>query len=400
MASATPVSDPLPVPLARPGCWPDREQELLLRAAVLPPARALPAWREWTRHFDIAEDRIDVGSYRLLPKVYRNLRGQLQDDPQRARLEGLYKRNWYASQLAFEACAKALQALQAAGIEPVLLKGCPLALRYYADIGARPMNDIDLLVSPQEALAAARILGEQGWHPDKGAALSPSTLAHAHAHGFRRERVATELDLHWHVLHFCQDEGVSRRFAQAAVPLQLNRVATRTLCSADHLLSVCIHGLMWNEVPPMRWIVDAMRLLDTPAHPVDWPRLLEMARACRGSLSVHAALSYLRERFDAPVPEAVLAELARTPTSRLEREIYAALTRGGNWRNARLLWLEFQARRAAGSGHAFSLPDFLEHLRVANDHGSRWQTLRWAGSRTLARLARQAWPRRGGSRRA
>jgi hypothetical protein len=387
-----PVSHPLPAPVAHPGCWPDREQELLLLAAIAAPARALPAWREWTRHFDIAEDRLDVGSYRLLPKVYRNLREHLGEDPQLARLEGLYKRNWYANQLAFESCARVLQALQDAGVEPLLLKGCPLALRYYADIGARPMNDIDLLVSPDEALEAARVLARLGWLPERGRTLSPSTLAHAHAHGFRRER-GGELDLHWHVLYFCQDEAVTRRFREAAVPLQLNRVATRTLCSADHLLSVCLHGLVWNEIPPMRWVVDAMLLVQNQQHPVDWQRLLEMGRACRGSLSLHAALSHLRERFEAPVPEFVLEELARTPTTRLEREIYATATRGGNWRNARLLWLGYQAR-PAGDGRSVGLADFLEHLRVANGHRSRWQTLRWAGSRTLARLARQAWPRR------
>ena len=397
-AVATPVSHPLPAPIARPGCWPDREQELLLRAAVAPPERALAAWREWTRHFDIAEDHLDVGSYRLLPTVYRNLRGQLHQDPQIGRLEGLYKRNWYINQLAFADGAKVLQALHDAGIDALLLKGCPLALRFYADLGERPMNDIDLLVAPGDALAAARVLGELGWRPD--APLSGSTLAHAHAHGFRRERSSAELDLHWHVLYFCQDQAVTRRFLEAAVPMRLNGVATRTLCSADHLLCVCLHGLMWDEVPPMRWVVDAMLLLRSDAQPIDWPRLLAMARACRGSLSLHAALSYLRERFDVAVPEAVLEELACTPTTRLEREIYAALTHGGNWRNARLLWLGFQARQEADSGHAFDLAGFLEHLRIANHHRSSWQTLRWAGSRTLARLARQAWPRRNRSGRA
>jgi len=390
--SSAPAFQPLPVPLVHPGCWPDREQELLLRAAVMAPEQALPAWREWTRHFDIVEDAIDIGSHRLLPKVYRNLRAQLQGDPQLARLEGLYKRTWYANQLAFDAAAKVVAKLQEEGIEPVLLKGCPLALGYYADAGARPMNDIDLLVEPGDALAAARVLAGLGWRADKAATLSESTLAHAHAHGFQKDPGTAELDLHWHVLHFCQDEEVTRRFRDAAVPMQLNRVATRTLCSADQLLCVCIHGLMWNDVPPMRWIVDALLVLRSSEQPVDWQRLLEMARACRGSLSVHAALSYLRERFDAPVPDFVLAELERTPTTRLEREIYAALTHGGNWRNARLLWLGYQARHAGGQ--AFGVTDFLEHLRVLNAHRSRWQTLRWAGSRTLARLARGAWPRR------
>ena len=370
----------------------DRPRRPLLHAAVSPAARALPAWREWNRRIDLASERIDVGSYRLLPKVYRNLRSHLAGDPLLARLEGLYKRSWYTNQLAFEACASIVAALQAAGIEPLLLKGCPLALRYYADAGARPMNDIDLLVPAADAMAAAKVLASAGWSPGQASELSPSTLAHSHAHGFRREQ-GVELDLHWHLLYFCQDEHTSQRFREAAVPMQLNRVGTKTLCSADHLLAACMHGLMWDDVPPMRWIVDALLVIASAEHPVDWTRVLELGRACRGSLQLHAGLGYLCERFDAPVPDFVLEELANTPTTRLERELYAALTRGGNWRNARLLWLGYQARQEA-NGQAWELADFLEHLRVANDHRTRWQTLRWAGSRALARIARQAWPQR------
>jgi len=394
-AVADPFSTTLPAPLARGGCWPAPDQELLLRAALLPRPEALSAWRQWSQRHDLENDPIDTGSYRLLPTVFAHLRQELGGDAAGGRIEGLYKRHWYENQLAFAAGEQALAALQSAGIEAVLLKGWPLALRYYADIGARPMSDLDLMVPSNRALAAAGVLEGLGWHPDHGIAIGESTLSHTHSRGFQRPR-GGELDLHWHALQLCQDEAVSRELREASVPLALHRVAAKTLCTSDHLLCVCLHGLMWSPVPPMRWVVDAMRLIASRDHPVDWERLLAMARAARGSLQLHAALDYLRERFQAPVPPELLQALEKTPATRFERELYTALTSAGNWRNARLLWLGYQARQAARGGAPWRIDEFLEHMRVAKDHRSRWQTLRWAGTRALQRLARQAWPRGSG----
>src|SRR5687767_8520504 len=50
----------------------------------------------------------------------------------------------------FAALDESLRALRAAGVEPVVLKGAPLADRLYGDPFARPTGDLDLLVTPGE----------------------------------------------------------------------------------------------------------------------------------------------------------------------------------------------------------------------------------------------------------
>ncbi len=54
--------------------------------------------------------------------------------------------------------ARILEAFDAAGIETIVLKGAALAQTVYEDIGLRPMNDIDLLVRPEDVEKAVAIM--------------------------------------------------------------------------------------------------------------------------------------------------------------------------------------------------------------------------------------------------
>ena len=53
---------------------------------------------------------------------------------------------------------ESVEALNAAGIEVALLKGAALASTVYGSFGARPMNDVDVLVHPDRADDAKRLL--------------------------------------------------------------------------------------------------------------------------------------------------------------------------------------------------------------------------------------------------
>jgi hypothetical protein len=58
-----------------------------------------------------------------------------------------------------------LAALHAAGVAAMPLKGGLLATRYYSEPGLRPMNDLDLLVRPEDELRAMVALAELGYRP-------------------------------------------------------------------------------------------------------------------------------------------------------------------------------------------------------------------------------------------
>ena len=62
-----------------------------------------------------------------------------------------------------DAARPALEALAAAGIRTMLLKGAVLASPPYGEPGLRPIGDVDVLVEPVHARRATRILEELGW---------------------------------------------------------------------------------------------------------------------------------------------------------------------------------------------------------------------------------------------
>ena len=82
------------------------------------------------------------------------------------------------------------------------------------------------------------------------------------------------------------------------------------------LFHTAIHGLRWNEESPIRWIVDAMMILRTAGHEIDWTALADQADAMQMSDRLHRALAYLEAEFDAPIDTGVLERLARAANAR------------------------------------------------------------------------------------
>ena len=60
------------------------------------------------------------------------------------------------NQLRMTLLGRVLESLRAGGVDPIVLKGVALANALYPDLGARPMIDLDLLVTPEEIPAVVR----------------------------------------------------------------------------------------------------------------------------------------------------------------------------------------------------------------------------------------------------
>jgi hypothetical protein len=295
--------------------WPSPLQEDLLRAALLGPEEAAAAWRALRPRLDL-DDVWDPEVHRILPLVASRLREAGADDPDLPRLQGLARRTWYENQLRVDRAAPVIGALEEAGIATLLLKGMPLALRYYESVALRPMSDVDVLVPTRQAPEAMALLGDGGWTWD------PRFLNHFH-HGVAMTRREETLDLHWHLgLPFilADDEpGSDDAFWAAAEPLALGEIATRTLDPTDMLLHVCVHGGWSDSAATVRWVADAMTVLRTAGDRIDWGRLEEHVRRRRLTLLVSEPLRYLAEVVGAPVPAEVRARIAAMPTSARER---------------------------------------------------------------------------------
>jgi hypothetical protein len=244
-----------------PGCWPNRNQELLLRAALLPREPALKAWDEWKRSVNL--DVIDYGSHRMVSQLYRNLQRLGIKDPLMDRLKGVYRYYLYKNEILMHRIGILLSAFAEAGIETMVLKGAALIQLYYRESGLRPMLDADVLVHARDAEQAMEVLLKSQWqpfrygHPQMRIPIVHSTPFEDEAH--------RQVDLHWHLFWECFNASDDDDYWKQAVSIKIGGVQTLALGPTHQLLHTCWHGARWNEVPPIRWVADAMAILGASA---------------------------------------------------------------------------------------------------------------------------------------
>ena len=325
----------------------------------------------------------------MLPLVYRNLKAHRIEDPLSDKLKGVYRHTWYKNQVFLRRMAELLRFFHAAGIETLILKGAPLALRYYRDPGLRPMVDFDVMVPSRQALAAIDLLRRHGWircekWPET---FHESYISVGHAVGFR-DREGSQCDLHWHLLPECCRAASDEEFWNAALPVKIHDVTTLTLNASDHLLHVCAHGLRWDPLPPFRWVADAMAIINSEPR-LDWNRLLAQAEKHRLVWPLREALFYLREKFDAPVPDAVLHGMRNIPTSKIERVEYRYKTQNHECNPLGYLpihWFNFM-RLEDGGGSKYNPIAFAKYLQRLCGVNSVLELVAYA----VMRRARRMW---------
>ena len=116
-----------------------------------------------------------IAEHRLAPWLHArwpDADGSWKDEAHAAMARALHQR---------QTLGELLDLLEAEGIQPVLLKGTPLALFAYAQPWQRPMRDLDLLLgTPDEALAAYRALLADGYRPFAEAGDPEALLGERH----------------------------------------------------------------------------------------------------------------------------------------------------------------------------------------------------------------------------
>ncbi len=171
------------------------------------------------------------------------------------------------------------------------------------------MTDLDILVPLWATEDGTRLLEGLGAQRTSGDPERRRALLHGTELLFNRGDHSVAVDLHRSALWECRRPEDDDAFWAGSIPLPEADGHARTLCPADHLLVVCVHGLRWSSLRPIHWVVDAMMLIENPRLPVDWPRLVAEARRRRLTWPLAAALRFLARDFRAAVPAEAIAEL-------------------------------------------------------------------------------------------
>lgn len=278
-----------------------------------------------------------------------------------------------------------LSAFNEAGIAVMLLKGAALHLTVYSDAGLRPMSDVDLLVRPDQADAACRLLGTLGcrrgmdlvrpdffpryyYEVEYLRALPRPLRIDLHVRPFRPLRLARTVpeDALW-----CDAVQVPCGAATALVP----NPEVMFIHLAAH---AAYHGCS-----RLMWLYDIKRLVDAHDGRLDWARIAELAGQWKLAAAVLAAAERTEARFGPTVPDELAGALA---------------IQGSSWRDRLTLW---QTPRDASSplmhvmtnwlctpGLRFATGYVLAHLTPGAAHLAEIYPYRHRGWRVCAHLWR------------
>ncbi len=343
---------------------------MLLQAALLQGDVASAAWRAWRTNVDF--DQLEPGAFALLPLLYHNLQPQGIADPWLVKCKGIYRRTWAQNQLHLQQVTALLRVLEAAGIQPLLLTDAALLLAHYPDYGLRMLNQVELAIPAIQGASTLAALQQAGWRASHS--TQPSWSANPNtSQSYRfQHQLADGLTVRCHMVARNQYPHRERDLWQTAIPASINQVATLTQPATDLLLAICTRQ---RPAYSIQWVADALILLRNST-PIHWEELLTLAAQQARTVQLRAALTYLYEQYEAPVPATILQQLATMPIhpfeqreADLHRHLPSATT------PLTVLWTDYQRRKwwHAQAGLSAESTSWLAYLQQHFGLDSPWQ---------------------------
>jgi hypothetical protein len=287
--------------------WPTGGLDQLLKAALLPDEEA--AGRHAARWLDENDiDHVAFREHRLLAAISDRFGRKLAGHPAHPRLVGLQKMLWTKSRLAMREAEPALQAMIDAGSAVMLIKGASrIAVNASAQRG-RVAHDIDILVRPQDMVAAFDVLRDRDWQIATG--VSPqylrTRLASLRSMNFFKGSFG-DIDLHQQAYDGSQQSAEDDlAIWQRAQSAEFNGVSLLVPSPADRMALAIAHGGL-DAHTHSDWLVDCAVAIQSGE--VDWEVFANIVARRRLAVAAAVALSYLRLEIGIEVPP---AEFART----------------------------------------------------------------------------------------
>lgn len=282
------------------GAWPTTIHTQLLNILFATPNKKLAsAWKNFTSEHSLYT--LEAGAARLLPFIYKTLSKSLakEEVTHAELLAGIWKKTYVENALRMKHVLATAQLLAKEQIEVVVLKGLANALPLYGDLGSRPMSDADILISPGQMAKAHTLLINHGWHttdvPSKDRLRFAYGITYRHPEGGM-------LDVHWKP---CENFSSDRYDpADLGIYEHVDYLGTtwNILNPTTSLLCTILHGVEWNHLSPVRWVVDALLTLDIHHEQIDWQEMYRLAEKYHCLPILAAGLSYLT-RYRRPLTD-------------------------------------------------------------------------------------------------
>ncbi len=301
---------------------PNEAESLLLQACLEDGETAIQAWRAWQETTPFED--IDLGSRRLLPLLHNNLRRLGVDDPILTKYEGLRKLYWFQNRLLMFQLEGILETFSENKIRPLLIKGCALNALGLFEPGLRPMTDMDIVIRTDQALQAVSLIEKLGWQTDSGQdrSYNQSDLRFSYQGKFEKEPKLV-VELHWETASQFYRGHPSDTSWSNATSIQVAGYPCYVLNPADHLLLVLAHGGSEDSVSSIRWVTDAVAILN--AQEIDWDYFVLQAKQHRLAFAVRGMLAYLRSHYSTKIHISTLNALEAVQATSFERRVWKTM---------------------------------------------------------------------------
>jgi hypothetical protein len=216
-----------------------------------------------------------------------------------------------------------------AGVPILFLKGAPLAIVAFGNLGLRSSQDIDLLVSPDALAAAIALLTAAGYRrynppPDIGDDMLRLLMPLRKDIGFAHPSTGMVIELHWR-LFLNPHAMVGASIVESSRTVRLSAGAElRTLGDEDLFAYLCMHGAChwWNR---LQWLADINALLTATDRGIE--QLIGVAKARGAGRAAHQALLLCGRLLTTSLPATVLSKSKNIAiTHWLEATALAAMT--------------------------------------------------------------------------
>ena len=321
-------------------------------------------WLQAAHQLDWDDFAVRAIAFGLAPQLYARFKQWQANIPPKpmAKLAVTHKMQAQRSTAIYTQLDQVLSACATADLHPVALKGVHLAACYYPEPAQRPMNDIDLLFTPDELPQAEALLQELGYGGKHKSAEAGARVT-KHTSTFRREEAAKQnatpnpylsasldrtiephssLEESWFGLKVDMTPGIRERVATAV--LTPNTPACHVLNPTDLLHHICLHFAfhLIQGAPSFVQLTDLL-VITQNQHPhsaewassdapfasedansavqkVEWDIFLQRVAEAKSWGYVLAALTLAQKLVGAPLPEHILPNLAeQTPASLRQR---------------------------------------------------------------------------------
>lgn len=230
--------------------------------------------------------------------------------PSKEKLYQAYLSTAAKNMVALHEAERLLSTLKEAGIAAAGLKGIYLLENVYGNIGARSMNDIDILVKKQDLAKSLQIMQTLGYQHTGYFSLRDHNTDTKHVPPMQKAG-GHLLEVHWTLLEEYEPFTIDIEALWARmVPAKIAGVEALALGVEDLILHLCLHLTYQHFLTlGLRGLLDIGLVLHQFADEINWSRLVETARSWGAEKVTTLTLKLVESQLEVPIPAEVFTSL-------------------------------------------------------------------------------------------